>query len=189
MLRARRGGAWRALVASEELATITDRPKPAAATAAPAAAAHGSSGAPPATGDAEEPGGSDAARWVEEAVAAGRLKATDIDERALQFLQRVPASVGRGALAEFATLDPQVSNRSSFFMGLLKQRQAGKSSSDFARPRGRGSPARGAGRGGAVGRGRSFGRGRATHARGKGGKASGKGAAARPSRPEWLSLD
>ena len=90
-----------------------------------------------------------------------------LDERALSFLRAVPASVATIALDEFRALDvSKVANVSSFFMGLLRQRQLGQSNQSFGRRV----------RGGKGGKGQHGGKGKGGGGKGgKGGKGKGKG--------------
>jgi RNA recognition motif-containing protein len=81
----------------------------------------------------------DARKIMMQAVAAelaskstGLLK-SDINEQAMSFLVKVPLDVAQLALRDFGALDlRKVKCRSSFFMGILKQRLAGKKQNDFS---------------------------------------------------------
>ena len=109
-----------------------------------------------------------------------------LDERALDFLKSASLEVATQAVREFkeCLASKDVGNRSSFFMGLLRQRQQGKTSKDFgaiagtagkgragdARPeapggRGGGGDRGSSGRGGKGGRGGASGGGRGGRAR------------------------
>ena len=55
-----------------------------------------------------------------------------LDDRALEYWRALPQDVGAKAIKDFLALDTsKVENRSSFFMGLLRQRQAGKDNDTF----------------------------------------------------------
>ncbi|CAM9773282.1 unnamed protein product [Chrysoparadoxa australica] len=118
-------------------------------------------------------------KLLDDAVAAGKLEAADIDVRARSYLNTVPVQVAQEAIQDFCEVDKsELKNRSSFFMGLLKRRVAG-ANTPGGRGKGRGTRGRGGGRGrtggvrgGRGGRG-GGGEGRAESSRGRG---AGRGA-------------
>lgn len=79
---------------------------------------------------------------VAQAVAAGKLQQSDIDERAVDFLCSVPEDIASTAIAEFGSLDlAPVKNRGAFFMGLLKRRLRGDTNRKIADRTGSAEPA------------------------------------------------
>ena len=77
----------------------------------------------------------DARALVREAVAAGRMVQGDLDERAMEFLVKADPGVAKLAVNEYCELSQgdglsNISNKSSFFMGLLRERISGKKNAD-----------------------------------------------------------
>ena len=76
---------------------------------------------------------------VTEAVAKARMRQDDCDEQVLNYLKVLPMEVVKQSIADFCELDANegldnVKNRSSFFMGLIKQRDAGFVNEDLTLP-------------------------------------------------------
>ena len=124
-------------------------------------------------------------KLVADAVRDGRVMAGDVDERAMEYLCAIPLDVARRAIAEFAALNAAdglagVANRSSFFMGLVRQRQLGNTNQSLARGGGKGGKGEkggkgGKGRAGFESGGRGKGKGTGWGGGGRGGKGGGKG--------------
>ena len=67
------------------------------------------------------------------------MKAGDCDEQVLNYLKVLPMEVVKQSITDFCELDKNegldnVTNRSSFFMGLIKQRDAGFVNEDLTLP-------------------------------------------------------
>lgn len=76
---------------------------------------------------------------VTAAVAKSGMKEEDCDEQVLNYLKVLPMEVVKQSIADFCELDANegldnVKNRSSFFMGLIKQRDAGFVNEDLTLP-------------------------------------------------------
>ena len=76
---------------------------------------------------------------VADAVSAGKMQETDCDEMVLNYLKVLPMPVVTQSINDFSELDANegldnVTNRSSFFMGLIKQRDAGFINEDLTLP-------------------------------------------------------
>ena len=76
---------------------------------------------------------------VTEAVAKSRMRQDDCDAQVLNYLKVLPMEVVKQSIADFCELDANegldnVKNRSSFFMGLIKQRDAGFVNEDLTLP-------------------------------------------------------
>ena len=76
---------------------------------------------------------------VAAAVATGKMKESDCDEMVLNYLKVLPMEVVTTSIKDFSELDANegldnVTNRSSFFMGLIKQRDAGFINEDLTLP-------------------------------------------------------
>ncbi|KAL1507654.1 hypothetical protein AB1Y20_007271 [Prymnesium parvum] len=126
-------------------------------------------------------------KMVRQAMEEGRLLQEDVDERAFEFLCNVPADVARRAISEFAQIAAAdglagVKNRSSFFMGVLRQRQRGEST-DTLGPTAhlRGAHADEAAAKGGRGRGKGKGGKGAKGGKGREGGKGGRGGHATPS--------
>ena len=140
-------------------------------------------------GDGDGDGDGDRAPLSESQLVELGVDELELDERALAFLRKASYTMAAQAIDEFKACttarSKTMSNPSSFFMGLLKQRQLGKSSSDFepepdsSDRRGKGGKGgKGGGKGGRDsfgGGGGGGGKGKGKGGKGKGGKGGGKG--------------